>query len=218
MTQEAILVTTTPPLPGLTLVNAINDANLTIATNFAGSDDPAADADAYMTWADTATGFLKRRNAANSAWTIVGRIYSALYEDASGNLGLGNTNPTEKLDVTGNVKSSGSMTDQFGNVRDISKSGSAKTSSYTLLTSDIGQFIEVGTGGSVTIPDATFAAGDAVSVFNNTSGDVTITCTITNAYIGGVNTDEASVTLATRGVATILFISGTVCVITGNVS
>jgi hypothetical protein len=111
MTQEAILITTTPPLPGLTLVNAINDANLTIATNFAGTNDPAAQADAYMTWADTATGFLKRRNAANSAWTIVGRIYSALYEDASGNLGLGNTNPTEKLDVTGNIKSNSVITD-----------------------------------------------------------------------------------------------------------
>lgn len=218
MTQEAILVTTTPPLPGLSLVNAINDANLTIATNFAGSDDPAADADAYMTWADTATGFLKRRNAANSAWTIVGRIYSALYEDASGNLGLGNTSPTEKLDVTGNVKASGGFTDANGKIRAVPLSGSAKTTSYSLVTGDVGEYIEIGTGGSVTIPDATFAAGDIVSLFNNTSGDITVTCTITTAYIGGTNTDKATVTLATRGVATILFISGTVCVITGNVS
>jgi len=108
--------------------------------------------------------------------------------------------------------------DNAGNVRQIPQSGSAKTTSYTLTTGDVGEFIEVGSGGSVIIPDATFAAGDAVSVFNNTTGNITITCTITTAYIGGTDTDKATVTLATRGVATILFISGTVCVITGNVT
>ena len=102
--------------------------------------------------------------------------------------------------------------------RNVPKSGSDKTTSYTLLTSDVGKFIGVGTGGSITIPDATFAAGDVVSVFNNTSGNITITCTITTAYIGGTDADKATVTLATRGVATILFFSGTVCVINGNVS
>jgi len=102
--------------------------------------------------------------------------------------------------------------------RNIPRSGSAKTTSYTLATGDIGEFIEVGSGGSVTIPDATFALGDVVSVFNNTTGNVTITCTITTAYIGGTDADKATVTLATRGIATILFLSGTVCVISGNVS
>ena len=53
---------------------------------------------------------------------------------------------------------------------------------------------------------------------DNTTGNITITCTITTAYIAGTDSDKASVTLATRGVCTILFISGTVCVITGNVS
>ena len=62
------------------------------------------------------------------------------------------------------------------------------------------------------------AEGDVVSIFNNTSAGITITCTITTAYIAGTDSDKASVTLATRGVATILFISSTVCVITGNVS
>lgn len=102
--------------------------------------------------------------------------------------------------------------------RNVPKSGSDKTTSYSLATTDVGKFIGVGSGGSITIPDATFAAGDVVSVFNNTSGNVTITCTITTAYIAGTDSDKASVTLATRGVATILFLSGTVCVINGNVS
>ncbi len=93
-----------------------------------------------------------------------------------------------------------------------------KTDSYTLATGDVGKYVQVGTGGSITIPDATFSEGDAVSIFNNTTGNITITCSITTAYISGIDTDQASVTLATRGVATILFISGTVCVITGSVT
>jgi hypothetical protein len=93
-----------------------------------------------------------------------------------------------------------------------------KTTSYVLAVGDIGEVVGVGTGGSITIPNATFAAGDAVLVFNNTTGDITITCTITTAYIAGADTDVASVTLSTRGVCNILFISGTVCVLTGNVT
>jgi hypothetical protein len=93
-----------------------------------------------------------------------------------------------------------------------------KTGSYTLATNDVGEYVQVGSGGSITIPDATFAEGDAISIFNNTSGNITITCTITTAYIAGTDSDKASVTLATRGVATILFISSTVCVISGNIT
>jgi len=93
-----------------------------------------------------------------------------------------------------------------------------KTGSYTLATADIGKYVQVGSGGSITIPDATFAEGDAVSIFNNTSGNITITCTITTAYIAGTDSDKATMTLSTRGVATILFISSTICVVTGNVS
>lgn len=100
----------------------------------------------------------------------------------------------------------------------IPQSGSAKTTSYQLATSDVGEFIEVGSGGSIEIPNSTFSAGDAVLIFNNTSGGITITCTITTAYIAGTDSDKATVTLATRGVASILFVSGTVCVISGNVS
>lgn len=100
----------------------------------------------------------------------------------------------------------------------IPRSGTAKTGAYVLATGDVGQLIEVGSGGSITIPDATFSLGDAVLVFNNTSGSITITCTITTAYIAGTDADKASVNLATRGLASILFLSGTVCVISGNVS
>ena len=82
--------------------------------------------------------------------------------------------------------------------------------------SDVGKVISLSAG--ITIPTSGFNAGDVVSLYNNTSGNLTITCSIATAYIAGTDSDKATVSLATRGVATILFISGTVCVITGNVS
>jgi len=100
----------------------------------------------------------------------------------------------------------------------IPQSGSAKTGSYTLATSDVGEFIQVGSGGSIVVPDATFSAGDAVVIFNNTSGSITLTMSITTAYIGGTDSDKSSISLATRGICNVLFISGTVCVVTGNVT
>jgi hypothetical protein len=102
--------------------------------------------------------------------------------------------------------------------RNIPQSGSAKTTSYTLATGDIGKLIEVGSGGSITVPNATFAAGDAVVIFNNTSGSITLTMSITTSFIGGTDADDDSISLATRGVCNVLFISGTVCVVTGNVT
>lgn len=100
----------------------------------------------------------------------------------------------------------------------VPQSGSDKTTSYSLATTDVGKFVGVGASGSVTIPDATFAAGDVISLFNNTTGNITITCSITTAYIAGTDSDKATMTLATRGVATILFLSSTVCVVSGNVT
>lgn len=89
------------------------------------------------------------------------------------------------------------------------------TSGKTLATSDVGKMV-VATG-TITIPNSTFSAGDIVTVFNNTASDLTLTCSIGTAYIAGIDTDEASITVSTRGFATIFFISGTICVVTGNV-
>ena len=119
---------------------------------------------------------------------------------------------------TGVVTTAASYSDAAGKLRAIPQSGSAKVASYTLAVTDVGEFIEIGTSGAIVVPDATFAAGDAVLLFNNTSGNITITLSITTAYLAGTDADKATLTLATRGVANILFISGTVCVVTGNVS
>jgi hypothetical protein len=102
--------------------------------------------------------------------------------------------------------------------KNIPQTGSDKTTAYTLVTGDVGKYVGVGTSGSIVVPTSTFANGDAISVYNNTTGNITITTSAPTAYIGGTNTVKTSITLATRGIATILFVSATVCVVTGNVS
>lgn len=93
-----------------------------------------------------------------------------------------------------------------------------KTSSYTLAASDVGKYVQISTGGSIVIPTGIFSNGDVVLLANNTSGGITITCSALTSYIAGTDTIKTSMTLATRGVANVLFLSGTLCFVTGNVS
>jgi hypothetical protein len=163
-------------------------------------------------WSSTTGKVLKRADLTGIVKATAGVASAASagtdYVAPSGALGTPSSGTLTNCTVDG--------TNQIG-YRDVPPVG-AKTSSYTLQTADVGKYVEVGSGGSITIPDATFSAGDIVSIFNNTTGAVTCTCSITTAYIAGTDTDKATVSLATRGVATVLFNSGTVCVIAGNVS
>lgn len=102
--------------------------------------------------------------------------------------------------------------------RSIPSAGSEKTNNYSLQTSDRAEFVQVGSGGSITVPNSTFAAGDVVVIYNNHTAAITITLNTTNAYIAGTNTNKTSVSLATRGVCNILFVSATVAILTGNIS
>ena len=120
--------------------------------------------------------------------------------------------------LTATNASATSINDQYGYVRNIPQSGSNKTSTYTLSAGDTGRFIGVGTSGKIVIPNAVMATGQVVSLYNATTGNITVECSISIAYIAGTNTDKASVTLATRGVATVLFLDSDNCVISGNVT
>ena len=149
-----------------------------------------------------------------NADTLVGG--AVITGDASGALalqGAGNTGST--------ISSAGVPTlsngSQIGYLN-IPSSG-AKTTSYTLVIGDVGKFIELGTGGSVVVPASIFAAGDAISIFNNTSASISCDCSaVTTVYKGGTNTDISSFSVTTRGVANILFITATVAVVTGNLA
>ena len=70
--------------------------------------------------------------------------------------------------------------------------------------------------GGVTVPASTFAASDVFTIFNNTSSDLSITQgSGLTLYIAGTAT-TGNRTLAQRGLATVVFISSTVAVISGG--
>jgi hypothetical protein len=165
--------------------------------------------DTVTTGADGYRGFLNYTHSTNSMQFGTDAT-ERMRITSGGNLLVGTT-----TDVTG---LSGVISDTYGNVRDVPQSGSNKTSTYTLSAGDAGRFVGVGTSGKIVIPNAVMAAGNVVTLYNATTGNVTVECSISIAYIAGTNTDKASVTLATRGVATVLFLDSNNCVITGNVT
>ena len=133
-------------------------------------------------------------------------------DQTSGNLFLGYGAGALKVTITGTGAATfaGDVSDSKGNVRSIPQNTQGST--YTLVAADAGKHILA--SGTVTVPDSVFAAGDAVTIVNNTASDLTITKTITTMYMSTDGT-SANRTLATRGMATILFASGTVAYISG---
>ena len=86
----------------------------------------------------------------------------------------------------------------------------------TLVAADVGKVVSLSAG--ITIPASIFAAGDAISLYNNSGSTKTITCSAVTTKIAGSDTTVTSATLAIRGVATVLFIDATNCVLTGSVT
>ena len=92
-----------------------------------------------------------------------------------------------------------------------------KTAVYNPIIGDVGKFIELGTGGSITLTAAVFSTGDTFAIFNNTSAGIVCTCSaIATVYLSGTNTDISTFTVGTRGVCTVLFVTATVAVISGS--
>jgi len=85
--------------------------------------------------------------------------------------------------------------------------------SYILVASDAGKHIFA--SGTVEVPNNIFAAGDAVTIVNNTAGDLTITKTITTMYNAADGANNATYTLAGRGMVSILFVAGNEAFISG---
>lgn len=90
----------------------------------------------------------------------------------------------------------------------------AQTSAYTLAIGDVGKHISITTGG-VTVASGVFAAGDIVSIYNNSSSSQTITQggSVTLRLAGSATTGNR--TLAQRGIATVLCVASNEFVISG---
>ena len=147
----------------------------------------------------------------NVASTAGGGVDNSAKFTHNGSVDLYHDN-TKKFETTAaGITVTGSVTDDKGDVRKIIQNTQGST--YTLVAADAGKHILA--SGTVTIPDSVFSAGDAVTIVNNTSSNLAITKTITTMYNTADGT-SANRTLATRGMATILFVSGTVAYISGS--
>jgi hypothetical protein len=104
------------------------------------------------------------------------------------------------------------LKDSKGNVRAIPKE--AKTAAYTLVAADAGKCISTDSG--VTIPNAVFAAGDAVTIWNDSSSAITITQGAGFQLRKAGETSTGNVTLNNFGIATLWWNTGGTAVITGN--
>jgi hypothetical protein len=108
----------------------------------------------------------------------------------------------------------GTVSDAIGNLRSIPQSN--KSGAYTLVAADNGKNINITTGG-VTIPTGVFAIGDVISIYNQSDSTQTVTCNGLSGYVAGTTGTKTSVTLATRGVLTIMFATTTEIVLSGNI-
>ena len=92
----------------------------------------------------------------------------------------------------------------------------SQTSSYVLVASDAGKTISITTGG-VTVPNAVMSAGNIITIYNNSGSSQTITqgASLTLQWAGQSSSTTGNRTLGLYGIATIIFISSSVAVISG---
>ena len=110
-----------------------------------------------------------------------------------------------------NITTTGTLNDAAGNVREIVNN--TKTGAYTLTANDVGELIN--TNSNVTIPSGVFSAGQGVTIYNNSSSNITIARSGVTAYTVGTatNTDK---TLAQKGLATVMCVSANTFVVLGG--
>lgn len=88
------------------------------------------------------------------------------------------------------------------------------TTSGTATTADVAKCIAVSAG--LTIPNATFSAGDSLSIYNDSASAVTITQGTSLTLRWGGTTSTGNRTLAARGMCTVWFNSSSEAIITGS--
>jgi hypothetical protein len=96
----------------------------------------------------------------------------------------------------------------------MSKQVPVSSTTSTLVAADAGKCVSITAG--ITVPNAIFSAGDTVSIYNNSAGNLTITqgASFTLRQVGTANTGNR--TLAQRGLVTIWFLSSSEGVISGG--
>ena len=109
----------------------------------------------------------------------------------------------------------GTVSDADGKLRSVPQSN--KTAAYTLVAADNGKNINITTGG-ITIPASTFAAGDIISVYNQSGTAQNVAFSGLTCYAMGTTTAKTSpLSLAGRGGLTVMFITASEILVSGNI-
>lgn len=214
-------------LSGVSLTTQVS-GTLPIANGGTGST-----ATAYCSLTTNVTGTLPIANGGTGATTAplalsaLGAYPATNPSGYTSNVGtvtsVGGTGSANGLSLSGTVTTSGSIT-LSGSVTSVATNATIdsvtigfrniprSTTSGTAAVGDVGRCIAVTAG--ITIPNSTFAAGDAISIYNDSASAITITAGVTTLrQAGTANTGNR--TLAARGMATIWFNSATEAIISG---
>ncbi len=163
-------------------------------------------------------------NAATATALQNARTIGGVSFDGSANINLPGVNTTGNQSTTGNAATATTLA-TARNINGTSFDGSAdivvgnvpqnsQTSAYLLVASDAGKHISI-TSGGVTVPSGTFSAGDAISIYNNSTANQIITqgTSVTLRKAGTATTGNR--TLAQYGICTVLCVASNEFVITG---
>lgn len=152
---------------------------------------------------DVANAAFDKANAAN-----VLAFNTGIGANTWANTKLANTNVV----LAGNLTSTQSIADRNGDLRNLPIVN--QTSSYTLSLADNGEVISITTG-NVFVTAGVFFPGNTVSVFNNSSANITITqnTSVTMYSAGTANTGNRI--LQQRGIATLVCVAANTFVVTG---
>ena len=173
------------------------------------------------------TGFTRSTLTAGSGVSITngaGTVTISATGSGGGTVtSVSGTGSTNGLSLSGTVTSAGNIT-LSGSVTSVATTATIdgvtigyrsiprSTTTTTAVVADVGKCIAVTAG--ITIPNSTFAAGDALSIYNDSASAITITAGVTTLrQAGTANTGNR--TLAARGMATVWFNSATEAVISG---
>ena len=175
----------------------------------------AAKADQATTYTKTETNAAIQSivGAAPAALDTLAEIAAQLANDQSAAAAL--TTVVSTKAPLASPSFTGVVSDESGKLRSVPQV--AKTAAYTLVAGDNGKNINITTGG-ITIPTSVFAAGDIISVYNQSGTAQNITFTGLTCYAMGTTTAKtAPLSLAGRGGLTVMFVTASEILVSGNI-
>ena len=200
--------TTTPAITISTSITGVLKGNGTALSAATSGTDYSAGTSALS------TGILKSTTTTGALTIAVAADFPTLNQNTTGSAGSVANALTAGTGLTASATYNGSAAITFNATGTTINS---QTTGYTLVAGDAGKTISITTGG-VTVPSSVLAAGNIVTIYNNSASSQTITqgASLTLQWAGQTASSTGNRTLGLYGIATIVFISATNAVITGS--